>query len=290
MSQNLSSSYIRSTSVFFIITIIAVAAVIIVHAQSTTVFSQTFGSVSAVNTTARSITISYPQPAIGACPKTPSGDCGPGPSGRSSDTITQDQILVINAMGWAVSDITSLKVGDGVTVYLRLNVPYAIKDGNLIPPGCDPATGVCTGAGTITPTPGGTGGGQPPTQACTQEARLCPDGSYVGRTGPNCAFAACPGTIGGGQPPIGQCVQIQTFPPQTICPANIQNDLSSGVQSGEVVTLQAKLQVLGYFPNTAQPTGYFGSVTKQAVIQYQAANGLPQTGYVGPMTRKALGY
>ena len=29
--------------------------------------------------------------------------------------------------------------------------------------------------------------------ACTQEAKLCPDGSYVGRTGPKCDFAACPG-------------------------------------------------------------------------------------------------
>lgn len=28
---------------------------------------------------------------------------------------------------------------------------------------------------------------------CTQEAMLCPDGSYVGRTGPNCEFAPCPG-------------------------------------------------------------------------------------------------
>ena len=27
--------------------------------------------------------------------------------------------------------------------------------------------------------------------ACTQEARLCPDGSYVSRTGPNCEFASC---------------------------------------------------------------------------------------------------
>lgn len=27
---------------------------------------------------------------------------------------------------------------------------------------------------------------------CTQEAKLCPDGSYVGRTGPNCEFTACP--------------------------------------------------------------------------------------------------
>lgn len=29
--------------------------------------------------------------------------------------------------------------------------------------------------------------------ACTQEAKLCPDGSYVGRTGPQCEFASCPG-------------------------------------------------------------------------------------------------
>lgn len=27
---------------------------------------------------------------------------------------------------------------------------------------------------------------------CTQDAMLCPDGSYVGRSGPNCEFAACP--------------------------------------------------------------------------------------------------
>mgnify|MGYP001575011891 CR=1 FL=1 len=28
--------------------------------------------------------------------------------------------------------------------------------------------------------------------ACTQEAKLCPDGSAVGRTGPKCEFAECP--------------------------------------------------------------------------------------------------
>ena len=28
--------------------------------------------------------------------------------------------------------------------------------------------------------------------ACTMEAKLCPDGSYVGRTGPNCEFTPCP--------------------------------------------------------------------------------------------------
>ena len=29
--------------------------------------------------------------------------------------------------------------------------------------------------------------------ACTMEAKECPDGSYVGRTGPNCEFEKCPG-------------------------------------------------------------------------------------------------
>jgi hypothetical protein len=31
----------------------------------------------------------------------------------------------------------------------------------------------------------------PAAQACTDEAMVCPDGSAVGRTGPNCSFAPC---------------------------------------------------------------------------------------------------
>lgn len=31
-------------------------------------------------------------------------------------------------------------------------------------------------------------------RACTLEAKICPDGSSVGRTGPNCEFSACPTT------------------------------------------------------------------------------------------------
>ncbi|HUV80989.1 MAG TPA: hypothetical protein VMW21_00490 [Patescibacteria group bacterium] len=34
-------------------------------------------------------------------------------------------------------------------------------------------------------------GGEEPV-ACTQDVKLCPDGSYVGRVGPNCEFALCP--------------------------------------------------------------------------------------------------
>lgn len=35
-------------------------------------------------------------------------------------------------------------------------------------------------------------GALPQPVACTMEAKLCPDGSAVGRVGPNCEFAACP--------------------------------------------------------------------------------------------------
>ncbi|NYZ76090.1 serpin family protein [Candidatus Micrarchaeota archaeon] len=52
-----------------------------------------------------------------------------------------------------------------------------------------------------------------PPGACTQEARQCPDGSYVGRTGPNCEFAACPNTTN------CQNYSVDKYPSQcVICP------------------------------------------------------------------------
>ncbi len=44
------------------------------------------------------------------------------------------------------------------------------------------------------------------TRACTQEAKLCPDGSSVGRTGPKCEFAVCPTANKSGQ----VCIQVIT--------------------------------------------------------------------------------
>lgn len=38
--------------------------------------------------------------------------------------------------------------------------------------------------------------GGPGGVVCTMDARQCPDGSFVGRTGPNCEFAPCPGARG----------------------------------------------------------------------------------------------
>lgn len=46
--------------------------------------------------------------------------------------------------------------------------------------------------------------------ACTLEAKICPDGSAVGREGPNCEFAACPSTSSTStQPAPGTKVTVQ---------------------------------------------------------------------------------
>ena len=72
----------------------------------------------------------------------------------------------------------------------------------------------------------------PGTVACTMEAKLCPDGSYVGRTGPNCEFALCPeatstGSSGGGILPyhsgirgtvmVGPTCPVERMPPDPQC-------------------------------------------------------------------------
>ena len=60
--------------------------------------------------------------------------------------------------------------------------------------------------------------------SCTEEAKQCPDGTYVGRTGPNCEFAACNETT---KPPVAceypappencEYIKGQNYNPQTSC-------------------------------------------------------------------------
>jgi hypothetical protein len=61
-----------------------------------------------------------------------------------------------------------------------VEVAYVGACGNAVRPAEEPPV----------PPPSLGNGTQP--VGCTSEAKVCPDGSAVGRTGPNCEFAACP--------------------------------------------------------------------------------------------------
>jgi hypothetical protein len=63
-------------------------------------------------------------------------------------------------------------------------------------------------------------------------------------------------------------------------------NLRFGMRGSDVLELQKQLKILGFFKVT--PTGYFGPITRAAVIAYQRANGVPATGFVGVLTRGKL--
>jgi peptidoglycan hydrolase-like protein with peptidoglycan-binding domain len=62
--------------------------------------------------------------------------------------------------------------------------------------------------------------------------------------------------------------------------------IGQGATGSEVTVIQERLQRLGYFNQS--PTGVFGSVTKNAVIQFQQENGIPTDGVVGEQTMRVL--
>ena len=64
------------------------------------------------------------------------------------------------------------------------------------------------------------------------------------------------------------------------------SELSLGSRGDTVTELQKTLKTLGYF--SSDVTGYFGPITKAAVIAFQKANGIDPLGIVGPKTRAAL--
>lgn len=79
-----------------------------------------------------------------------------------------------------------------------------------------------------------------------------------------------------------------TLPSSASPVAVFVHTLRVGARGEEVRMLQAKLRELGYF-NYPTDTGYFGSVTRAAVVAFQKAHGLaPFPGHVGPATRAAL--
>lgn len=66
-------------------------------------------------------------------------------------------------------------------------------------------------------------------QACTEEAKVCPDGSTVGRTQPNCEFAPCPAVD---IPPISTGAEIPSSPQACTMEAKLCADGSAVGRSG----------------------------------------------------------
>lgn len=66
-------------------------------------------------------------------------------------------------------------------------------------------------------------------------------------------------------------------------------DLTIGNQGLDVVELQAFLGELGYLDVPASISyGYFGSMTKTALMRYQASRSIISTGYFGPLSKQGF--
>ncbi len=82
-------------------------------------------------------------------------------------------------------------------------------------------------------------------------------------------------------------VQAQTTASScTVLTHNLRMGATDYATGGDVSRLQAFLSQTGYFPYA--PVGTFGPLTFRAAQQFQASQGLPATGYVGPLTRNAI--
>lgn len=77
--------------------------------------------------------------------------------------------------------------------------------------------------------------------ACTQEAKLCPDGSAVSRTGPNCEFAPCPTPAKSGitgKVTLGPTCPVERIPPDPNCAPKSYSTLINIMQAGSTKAIK----------------------------------------------------
>ena len=108
-------------------------------------------------------------------------------------------------------------------------------------------------------------------------------GSNQTQSSPSQTGCACP-MLASGSSASCNCSGSTTVtpvntPPPTAC-SSISSYMGVGATGTDVSTLQQALGV--------SVTGYFGSLTKAALMQWQSAHSISATGYVGPQTRAAF--
>lgn len=86
--------------------------------------------------------------------------------------------------------------------------------------------------------------------------------------------------------------QLKTLQAETPTPCEFSRDLFRGVAGEDVKCLQRYLNASGFSMASSGPgssgneTDFFGRLTKEALIRWQAANGIkPAAGYFGPISR-----
>ncbi len=111
---------------------------------------------------------------------------------------------------------------------------------------------------------------------CTMEAKMCPDGSYVGRVGPSCEFQACGGVSTPPKPPYSPAM-----------PPVFNEVIKRGASGDNIKDIQVVLKSDPAIYN-GPVSGYYGAMTEVAIKKLQAKYGLSQTGIIDSATRAIL--
>ncbi|MBM3261731.1 hypothetical protein FJY93_04975 [Candidatus Kaiserbacteria bacterium] len=141
--------------------------------------------------------------------------------------------------------------------------PTTTSSGNPL----TPSSGTNTGVNNTDPT------------ACTRDVMQCPDGSYVGRTGPKCTFV-CP--TNSGTPPT-LFTSVPSVPGFALC-QGFSRTIELNAQGADVLQLQKILASNGLL-GSESVTGFFGPQTQNALKQLQSRLGIDPVGILGPTTR-----
>ncbi len=113
--------------------------------------------------------------------------------------------------------------------------------------------------------------------------------SYIPTTAVNTPVINLPVT-----PPVVDEVVSQTTQNIQNTVSNFSNNITVGAIQAEVKSLQQFLNKQGFIISKSgagaigKETNKFGAATKAALIKFQKANGIPATGFFGPLTRAAV--